>query len=130
MDKETPEYQKLQKLEIPKHVSCTLYKDMKESWNYVARQLLNDFKVGARCDVGSVHTIVFKKTIPENDRTFGNDWWSTSPVQTIDDKKYNKDQDATFIYFTTVNNRYLLQFNGDIDKIIASTEKTKAETEG
>lgn len=108
-NQENQENQELQKLEIPEHVQCTLYKqEGKENWSYVeAPRLLKPFKVGARCDVGSIFT-----------RTFGNDYRSTSPVASIDEKKYDKDKNISLVYFTTRNNRYLLEVNGDIDKII------------
>lgn len=86
---------------IKKNCHAELYKKRgDEFFNQEGGRLLRDFRVGNLCKVGSPFA-----------RTFGNDWWRTTPVLEV--LEITEKNDMSFITFKTRNSIYKLITNKD-----------------
>ena len=87
-------------------LQADLIKKVGDGWSSIEQGwLLNPWKVGASCRVGTLHS-----------RTYSEfDWWTTSVTKEIKEVVVTKE--GTDIIFQTLNNIYMLRLRGDIREL-------------
>ena len=108
----------LKTLFVPMLCHATLMRVIDDKRIYVeGPRLLRPFFIGSCAKVGSVTV-----------RTFGNDWWETSNIMSIEEINYPSREDAEIV-FKTLNSTYSLivpksaiTYRDDLDPVIFATE--------
>jgi len=100
-----------------------LYKHVGDGMRYMeAPRLLFDFRIGNVCRVGSVNT-----------RTFGNDWWQTTPIVEIisiedkDNRKAIKFKTRSGSFYTLLCHEDDIQSTDDTDTLSMVDELARLE---